>query len=434
MRGRKRDQEPSLARLGGVRRNERESVAHTYACFVHLRSTLVRGIAALAMACDTGKQVSVLEDETKEMAVGFWAHLAGAPGPNGFGSATTGADVMALHGDAIRGKTVVVTGATSGLGKQVAETLCRFGASVVVAAKQKHKGDETMRNIREELPDADVQALECDLESRESIESFADVLRRKRDKLDVLINNAAVCMCPFRTNEEGIEVQFATNHLGHFHLTNLLLPLLQKGAEQSGSKSRVVNVTCSSHYFHYGENPRFRIHSGIRFQYIGTPLDRMGHSPLYAYGQSKVANILHAVELNRRMEAEGKDVVAVSVNPGFVLSTGVFRYLGWEMGSWQRNLSGWADYCFHGLGTCKSSEQGISGILYCAVSPSVEELGGQYFADCNVGMHAKDARDESVAELLWSESERWLGTPSSGSGSFNTSAEHTAAGGAGELD
>lgn len=347
-------------------------------------------------------------------AVGFWAHLVGAPAANGFGSATTGADVMALHGDQVRGKDVVVTGATSGLGKQVAVTLCEHGAHVVLAVKERDQGERTKEWIVERVPDAHVQAIECDLRSRESIERFADALRTKQGKLDVLVNNAAVCMCPFRTNEDGVEVQFATNHLGHFHLTNLLLPLLENGAEQSGCKSRVVNVTCSSHYFHYGENPRFQIHAGIRFKYIGTPFDKMGHTPLYAYGQSKVANILHAVELDRRLQAQGKSVVAVSVNPGFVLSTGIYQYLGWEKGSWQSSLSSWADYCFHGLGTCKTLEQGISSILYCVVSPRIEELGGQYFADCNVGMHAKDARDGSIAELLWRESERWLGIHSPG--------------------
>mmetsp|Transcript_5783 Transcript_5783/g.35915 ORF Transcript_5783/g.35915 Transcript_5783/m.35915 type:complete len:387 (+) Transcript_5783:1836-2996(+) len=349
---------------------------------------------------------------TTTTTVGFWAHLVGAPAANGFGSSTTGAEVMALHGDQVHGKDVVVTGATSGLGKQVAATLCEQGANVVLAAKERERGERTKQWIVQRVPDANVQAIECDLRSRESIERFAEALRTEKRKVDVLVNNAAVCMCPFRTNEDGVEVQFATNHLGHFHLTNLLLPLLEKGAEKSGSKSRVVNVTCSSHYFHYGENPRFRIHAGIRFKYIGTPFDRMGHTPLYAYGQSKVANILHAVELDRRLQAQGKSVVAVSVNPGFVLSTGIYQYLGWEKGSWQTSLSSWADYCFHGLGTCKTLEQGISSILYCVASPRIEELGGQYFADCNVGMHAKDARDESIAELLWRESERWLGNHS----------------------
>lgn len=342
---------------------------------------------------------------------GLWSHLVGAPGANGFGSISTGSEVMEMYGESIRGKNVVITGSTSGMGKEVATSLCRAGANLYLATRCMTKGSKTMEDLMSQFPGSRIEVIEIDLERRAAIESFVEKLHEKTDCVDVLINNAATCMCPFRTNEDGIEVQFATNHLGHFYLTKLLLPLLENASRQSTSASRIVNVTCSAHYLHYGENPRFRIHSGIRFRHIGTIYDKVGHSPLYAYGQSKVANILHAFELNRRMQADGKDVIAVSVNPGFVLSTHAYRYLGWEEGTWQSSLTSWVDYLYHGFGTCKTLEQGIASILYCIVGPDVQQLGGHYFADCNVAKHAKDARNEAVAEMLWNYSEAWLEKP-----------------------
>ena len=197
------------------------------------------------------------------------------------------------------GRVAVVTGGNGGLGLETARELTRNGAHVIIAARNLEKAATAERDILESVPDASLEVRNLDLSSKTSIKEFADGLLADHSKIDMLFNNAGVMATPELETEDGFELQFGTNHLGHFYLTYLLLPALLAGKD-----ARVVNTTSTAR-FSAGAYDLQNAHS------------RGNYKPWDAYGISKRANLHFAIELNTRLAAAGADVKAYSADPGF---------------------------------------------------------------------------------------------------------------------
>ncbi len=299
---------------------------------------------------------------------------------------TTTAEVIAGHD--LSGKTVLVTGAASGLGLESARVLAGAGAHVVLAVRDQEKADAAMAAIRESVPDASLDAGILDLSSLESVRTFAKWAADKYPRIDVLMNNAGVMACPQAQTVDGFEMQFGTNHLGHFLLTNLLLPSVLAAAP-----SRIVNLSSAGHHSHdvFWDDPNFET----------TPYNEWD-----AYGQSKTANILFSIELDRRLA--GKGVHAYAVHPG-VIGTNLGRHLTEDsvkdlLDRRKSRPGGDKPMPF------KSVEQGAATQVWAAVAPELDAHGGEYLEDTAVSDLRTDySRSTENAKRLWSMSETFVG-------------------------
>lgn len=197
------------------------------------------------------------------------------------------------------GKTAIVTGGNGGLGKETAREMARKGAHVIIAARNLEKAADAETDIRAELSGASLEVRELDLSDKTSIKDFADGVKADIKALDILFNNAGVMATPERQTADGFELQFGTNHLGHFYLTYLLMPLLLAAGD-----GRVINTTSTAR-FSAGDYDLENAHS------------RGNYKPWDAYGISKRANLHFAIELNNRLAAAGGAVAAFSADPGF---------------------------------------------------------------------------------------------------------------------
>ena len=195
-----------------------------------------------------------------------------------------------------KGRTAVITGANTGLGYETAAALAAKGAHVVLAVRNLDKGKAAADLISARTPGASVALQELDLSSLDSVRTAADELRSKHDSIDLLINNAGIMMTPKSTTKDGFELQFGTNHLGHFAFTNLLLDRVL-----AAPRSRIVTVSSQGH----------RFVNGIRFDDLQWERD---YGRIRAYGQAKLANLLFTYELQRRLQ--GTDTIAVAAHPG----------------------------------------------------------------------------------------------------------------------
>lgn len=277
------------------------------------------------------------------------------------------------------GRTIVITGGTSGLGRESARALAAAGAHVVVTARDADKG----RAVVAELPGR-VEYAVLDLTSLASIRAGAAELRERFPSLDVLVNNAGVMATPFGRTSDGFELQFGTNHLGHFLWTTLLEPALGPG-------SRVVNLSSAGHRA-----------SGIRWadpNYEKAPEE---YHPWQAYGASKTANILFTVELDRRLRERG--VRAYAVHPGMV-ATNLGRHMTRDAGrDLQRKVTA------SNMPPIKQVGNGAATQVWAATAPELADVGGVYLADCAItAEHAPWALDEADAARLWSLSEELVG-------------------------
>ncbi|XP_030529008.1 short-chain dehydrogenase TIC 32 B, chloroplastic-like [Rhodamnia argentea] len=309
--------------------------------------------------------------------MGIFSLVTGRPGPSGFGSATTAEQVT--EGIDASNVTAIVTGGASGIGFETARVLALRGARVVIAARNTDAANEAKRLILDDHGDARVDVLKLDLCSMKSIRAFVSNFIALDLPLNILINNAGIMFCPYQLSEDGIEVQFATNHLGHFLLTNLLLDKMKATARVSGVEGRIVNLSSIAHMHTYKE--------GIRFDDIN---DQLGYSDKKAYGQSKLANILHANELSHRLQQEGANITVNSVHPGLIMTNlmrhsfilmkvlKMFTYLLW-----------------------KNVPQGAATTCYAALHPSLQGVTGKYFLDCNEMKPSALAQDERLAKKLW---------------------------------
>ena len=284
------------------------------------------------------------------------------------------------------GRIAVVTGANSGLGFDTAAVLADKGAHVVLAVRNLDKGGQAVDRIKAASPNAVVSLQELDLSSLASVRTAADQIRAAHPRIDLLINNAGVMYVPTReTTADGFEMQFGTNHLGHFALTGLLLDTLL-GVDGS----RVVTVSSVGH----------RILARIHFD---DPQLTRKYNRVEAYGQSKLANLLFTYELQRRLAAKGAPTVALAAHPGFS-DTELMRYLPDVIPSFLWRVA------------TQPADKGALPTLRAATDPGAR--GGQYYGPDGIGEvkgHPKlvkssaQSHDEDIQRRLWTLSEELTG-------------------------
>jgi NAD(P)-dependent dehydrogenase (short-subunit alcohol dehydrogenase family) len=282
----------------------------------------------------------------------------------------------------MQGKTVVVTGGNSGIGAETAEALAGMGARVIVTARNADKGRAAVAEIVQRLGgDAQVQLVVFDLADLSSVRRGAEEILELAPRLDVLVNNAGVVLTERHETVDGFEATFATNHLGPFLLTNLLLGRILESAP-----ARIVNVASTAH-------------NAAR---KGMPFDDLQSTGRYrgmrVYGESKLANILFTLELARRLEGTG--VTANSLHPGTVRT-------GYGADGDARG------FLAFGLMVARpfflSPAKGARTSIYLASSPDVEGVSGEYFAKCKLAKSRRWARDPEAARRLWQVSEDLVG-------------------------
>ena len=308
-----------------------------------------------------------------------------------FGRDSTADEV--LEGIDCAGRLVLITGASGGLGAEAARALAAKGAHVTITARDLPKGRHVVEQIRTATGNDAVDVMELELSSPSSIRRFAQEYLARHPVLHVLVNNAGVMACPLARTPEGWESQFATNHLGHFLLSGLLAPALRAGAP-----SRVVSLSSSGHRL-----------SGVIFDDIH--FERRAYDKWLAYGQSKTANALFAVELDRRLAPAG--VRANAVHPGAIV-TELGRHLSAEdIAALQARSPGGQGFRW------KEIPAGAATSVWAATAPELEDRGGLYLEDCGIAT-AKTSRDQltgyepyaldpDAAVRLWTVSERTVG-------------------------
>jgi len=283
----------------------------------------------------------------------------------------------------IRGKTVLVTGATSGIGLEASVALARQGARVIMVGRNQAKTEAARADVASRSGSKEVSYLLADFASQASVRALADAVRSRADRLDVLVNNAGGVNKARTVTADGIETTFAVNHLGYFLLTNLLLDLVVKSAP-----ARVVTVASVGHR-----------RGTLDFEDLG--FERGGYSIMRAYSRSKLANILFANELARRRAGSG--VTSNSLHPGSV-----------DTNIWS-GAPLWAKPIIQVLlrPFFISAEKGGERIVQLAASPELEGVTGKYFEDGKAVDPAPLARDASLATRLWDVSARMVGLAAS---------------------
>jgi NAD(P)-dependent dehydrogenase (short-subunit alcohol dehydrogenase family) len=280
------------------------------------------------------------------------------------------------------GRLAIVTGANSGIGYETARALAEKKAAVILAVRNLEAGQAAVDRIKSSVPSANLETMHLDLSSLASVRSFAEDFPKKHQKLDLLINNAGVMMPPYSKTEDGFELQFGTNHLGHFALTGLLLTLVM-----STPDSRIVNVASQAH--RAGE---------ITFDDLNREKE---YKPMSAYGQSKLANLLFTYELQRKLDRKSASTIAVAAHPGWT-ATNLQRHVG---------LIDFLNRFF-----AQGSRAGSWPTLYAATAPDVK--GSDYFGPnwlYEMRGHPKKvesndkSHDEAVAARLWDVSEELTG-------------------------
>ena len=275
----------------------------------------------------------------------------------------------------MHGKVCVVTGANSGIGKETALGLAQLGATVVLVCRSQDRGAAALAEIKQRSGNDSVALLVADLSSERQVRRVAAAYRQQFDRLDVLVNNAALARRKRAVTENGVELTLAVNHLAPFLLTNLLLDRLKASAP-----ARVVTVSSAAHKD--AEINFADLQGGQRYATFG----------FGAYSQSKLANVLFTYELARRLEGTG--VTANCLHPG-VVATGIFR----DTPLWLRTGLALARPLILG------SAQGADTVLYLATAPEVAEVSGRYFEKRKPVQSSPLSYDTEVARRLWEVSE-----------------------------
>jgi NAD(P)-dependent dehydrogenase (short-subunit alcohol dehydrogenase family) len=313
-----------------------------------------------------------------------------------FGATSTTDEV--LEGVSLRGKRALVTGVSAGLGVETARALAAHGAEVVGAARDLAKAKAATAEVRAgAINGGGLELVELDLASLASVRACADALVVDGGEFDLIIANAGVMACPFGKTADGFETQFGTNHLGHFVLVNRIAPLMKPGA-------RLINLSSAGHRYSDVDldDPNF---------------DRAPYDPWVGYGRSKTANVLFAVEFDRRHKASG--VAAAAVHPGGI-RTELSRHLTPEMMqalvdriNAANKASGEPPFSF------KTIPQGAATTVWASAVAKAEDVGGRYCEDCHVAEIVADpanrkgvkpyALDLERAKALWAKSEEMVG-------------------------
>jgi NAD(P)-dependent dehydrogenase (short-subunit alcohol dehydrogenase family) len=262
-----------------------------------------------------------------------------------------------------------------------------------MACRDLKKGDAALEKIRREFPDAKVELMQLDLADLDSVRQFADNFKQRYSRLDLLVNNAGIMAIPFRETKQGFEMQFGTNHLGHFALTGLLLPLML----ETPGQPRVVTTSSGLHMI-----------GDLNFADLNWT---KGYTPQKAYGRSKLSNLLFAYELQRRLDAQGDKVLSVASHPGYAATNLQTAGAIMEGKPFKERMALLGNRLF-----AQSAEMGALPTLYAATGPDVQ--GGQYFGPSGllemrgypkvVGSNKK-SRDPELAAKLWAVSEELTG-------------------------
>ena len=318
-----------------------------------------------------------------------------------FGATSTTDEV--LSGINLKGKRILVTGVSAGIGVETARSLAAHGAHIIGAARDLKKAETATEQVRKDAAanGGSLELIELDLGNLKSVRAAADKLIAKGEPLDIIIANAGVMATPFGKTADGFETQFATNHLGHFVFVNRIAPLLRSGG-------RLVNLSSSGHRY-----------SDVNLADPGfesTPYD-----PFVAYGRSKTANILFAVEFDKRHRARG--VRATAVHPG-VIKTELARHVDpARLENLIKQINETLKAEGKGPFQWKSLEQGAATSIWAAVKADADEVGGKYCENCHVAKPMVEtaniasvsegvrpyALDPANAEALWKKSEELVG-------------------------
>ncbi|CAG5130695.1 unnamed protein product [Candidula unifasciata] len=281
--------------------------------------------------------------------------------------------------ETIKGKTVIITGSNTGIGMETARELARRGGRVIMACRDTVKGEAVRKAIVEEAGNNNVILKKLDLASFASIKEFCKDINESESRIDILINNAGVMACPKMLTQDGLEMQFGVNHIGHFLLTNLLLDKIKASAP-----SRIIIVSSLAHKW-----------GRINFDDLNSV---KSYSRNAAYAQSKLANILHCKELARRLQGTG--VTVNCLHPGSV-NTELTRHVPFIDSTFIGKLLVLPIRYF----LFKTALEGAQTTLRCALDPALETVSGKYFSDCKITSPSSKAEDEEAAKRLWEISE-----------------------------
>jgi NAD(P)-dependent dehydrogenase (short-subunit alcohol dehydrogenase family) len=292
----------------------------------------------------------------------------------------------------LTGKLALVTGANSGLGLHATRALAAHGARVVMACRDLAKAQTAMQRLHAEIPNARLEVLPLDLADLGSVRRFAATLMQRHERLDLLCNNAGVMALPHRTTRDGFEMQVGTNHLGHFALTGLLLPLLKRS-----SAARVVTVSSLAYMI-----------GRIRFDDLSWT-QRYAKWP--AYAQSKLANLMFALELARRLRASSSNIISAAAHPGYAATN--LQMAGPRM---ENSALGKLFMTISNALLAQRAEIGALPALFAATAPGV--ANGEFFGPRGFlgirgaptrSLPSRRAKDAAAAERLWALSERLTG-------------------------
>ncbi|XP_061439726.1 retinol dehydrogenase 12-like isoform X3 [Rhineura floridana] len=273
----------------------------------------------------------------------------------------------------------------AGIGKWVALDLARRNARTILACRSRERGEAALEEIRRATGNPNVHLRILDTSSMASVRDFARQFLKEERRLDILVNNAGAVGLPFMVTAEGLELIIATNFLGSFLLTNLLLDIMKASAP-----ARIVNVSSFRHH-----------HGKVNVKYLNG--NEQPKSFDHAYNSTKLMNVVFTTELARRLQGTG--VIVNAQNPGAV-KTEILRNYSW-----------WARLLFNILGIffLKAAKDGAVSTLYCAISEEVEGITGKYFdSDCSLTLPSPIAQDPGIGSKLWDASEKLTGLENGG--------------------
>ncbi len=267
------------------------------------------------------------------------------------------------------GKTILITGATNGIGLVAARELARLGAQTIIVGRSPEKCAGVIEQIKYETGNPEVEFIAADLSTRDGVQHTAHEFKKRHTRLDVLLNNAGALFLPRQVTQDGIEMTFALNHLNYFHLTILLLDILK-----ASGPGRIVNVSSDAH-------------QGAKMNFDDLQYEKH-YRGLTAYAQSKLANVLFTYELARKLEST--KLTTNVLHPGLV-NTGFAKNNGWLVKSCMALLSPFQ----------RKPEEGAQTSIYLASSPEVEGTTGKYFVDEKSVPSDPASYNRAAAERLW---------------------------------
>jgi len=320
---------------------------------------------------------------TSNIMLAMWRYFWGTPGQSGFGSASTAEDVS--EGLNLNDHTAIVTGGTAGIGLETARVLAKRGARVILAIRNLKLGESVKSQIVEELGEkARVLVMHLDLSDLKSVRKFAAEYKDLKLPLNILVNNGGITSIKAPSNNpDGLELMFATNYLGHYLLTDLLLDTMKTSAKESGIEGRIVLVSGASYKF----TPK----EGIQFDKLVNTKEIWGFS---GYGQSNLARVLHCRDLAARLKEEGVNITVNTLHPGAIRTK--LTYLDGFLGL----ISGLTPSFFF-----KNPAQGAATQVYVGANAQLHGVSGKYFMDCNEHPLEGKALDSNLQKKLikWTE-------------------------------